>query len=135
MSAFLVSTNHIHALVSAAARVARRHGEFAFPRLPDHRRPNLAEVGAELIRENVKSIQFRYPNDKTTTMPDPDTYAYVRPSVAHDVVVLLKAIDCYEYQSCEHDGWRESWALTFCSELRLFLIGELPGYDAAPWGL
>ena len=46
-----------------------------------------------------------------------------------------KAIDCYEYQSCEHAGWPRSEARALCAALRHRLIGELPGYDAAPWGI
>jgi hypothetical protein len=45
----------------------------------------------------------------------------------------LKAISCYEYQSCEHPGWRKSEAHAFCEALRDMAIGCLPGYDDAPW--
>jgi len=50
-------------------------------------------------------------------------------------VELIKALHCYEYQSCEHPGWRTSQAHSFCRALERRLIGELPGYDDAPWAI
>ena len=49
------------------------------------------------------------------------------------VVEALKALDCYEYQSCEHPEWETSEAFEFCRAMRNLLIGCLPGYDAAQW--
>ena len=48
-------------------------------------------------------------------------------------VAVLKAISCYEYQSCEHPGWHTSEARQFCSVLRDHMISMLPGYDDAQW--
>jgi hypothetical protein len=44
-------------------------------------------------------------------------------------------LDCYEYQSCEHDGWDDSATKRFCNSLRHSLTASLPGYNAAPWAL
>jgi hypothetical protein len=43
------------------------------------------------------------------------------------------AIDCLEYQSCEHPEWEASWAARFLDALRAQLIGCLEGYDDAEW--
>ena len=48
-------------------------------------------------------------------------------------VVILSAIACYEYQSCEHPGWATSEAHDFCHALRIKMIRMLPGYADAPW--
>jgi len=49
--------------------------------------------------------------------------------------VVLKAIACYAYQSSDWEDWERSRASAFCETLRFKLIGILPGYDAAPWGI
>jgi hypothetical protein len=49
--------------------------------------------------------------------------------------VVLKAIDCYRYQSCEHPGWASSEAQQFCLALQALAINHLPGYDQAPWDI
>jgi len=48
-----------------------------------------------------------------------------------DPLVVLKAIACLEYQSCEHPGWLDSEARVFCQALRRVAITALPGYSAA----
>ena len=63
---------------------------------------------------------------------EPYRYSAIHPLPA---VAVLKAIDCYEYQSCEHPEWEESEAFAFCDSLRRSLIGSLPGYDQAAWSI
>jgi hypothetical protein len=48
-------------------------------------------------------------------------------------VQVLKAIRCYEHQSCDHPDWKESRARRWCDDLRLAAIERLPGYEAAAW--
>jgi hypothetical protein len=48
-------------------------------------------------------------------------------------VQVLKAIKCYEYQSCEHPSWEDSEARSWCNHLRLAAIEHLPGFEAAKW--
>lgn len=60
-------------------------------------------------------------------------YMFKRPQRAYQGVEILKAIACYEYQSCEHDEWETSEAKTFCKALRSRMIQSLPGYDTAAW--
>jgi hypothetical protein len=95
-------------------------------------------TGRLLLAACVRSVAYRYPHDSDEALPGagarPETYHY-RPPVPFSPVVLLKAIDCYEYQSCEHPQWRTSDARAICAALRHRLIGELPGYSAAPWGI
>ena len=50
-----------------------------------------------------------------------------------EAIEACKAIDCYEYQSCEHPGWRDSGAKAFCERLRSALIGAMHGYEEAEW--
>jgi hypothetical protein len=48
-------------------------------------------------------------------------------------VQVLKAIKCYEHQSCDHPNWQESPSRRWCDDLRLAAIERLPGYDDAKW--
>jgi hypothetical protein len=103
------------------------------------------EVGSMLTRECVVSVACHYPDllwpelPGPVPNPDPDQYVFpleralsglARPSAVEG----LKVLDCYEYQSCGHAGWRGSSAQRFCEALRGRLIRSLPGYEEAPWG-
>lgn len=78
--------------------------------------------------ENYRSVNHRYGESEIT--PE-----YRWQPVRRDPVSVLKAIACYEYQSCEHEGWRSSEARQFCDELRHRMIQFLPGYDEAEWSI
>lgn len=64
-----------------------------------------------------------------------DEYRFPVGTRAPSPVATLKAIDCYEYQSCEHAGWKDSEAKRFCEALRDDMITRLPGYSEASWGI
>ncbi len=117
MSAFLVSKRLIDLLVTA---VGVGRGD----------RAASTQLGQRLWEENQKSLGARY-HDNDPLPP----YEFTPFEGSIDPVVVLKQIDCYEYQSCEHDGWISSKAREFCTELRDTMIGQLPGYDEAPWGI
>lgn len=152
MSAFMVDKAHIDTLITAAldARCGRDftwyvgEGWSATARQLDF--TNADEIGGMLWAENLASIHGRYPDTlEGGPVPGPVdfepehtlTYTWQRVGTpgALPPVVVLKAIQCYEYQSCEHDGWRASAARAFCEALRLAMISRLPGYDAAPWAI
>lgn len=91
-------------------------------------------VGQMLWAENHRSIQFRYAEYPAVEVGEPYVYDDQRFLWTHiDPVAVLKAIDCYEYQSCEHPQWRESEAWAFCQVLRSVAIDALPGYEEAAW--
>jgi hypothetical protein len=153
MSAFVVNKAHIDALVTAAAEV-RNHdsgmrwfaaeGNFARHELTYSDTDRLSEVGMMLWAENVASVEARYPDTlETGDYPGPASferesaalYRFDRTEVLAPVVIL-KALDCYEYQSCEHEGWYASEARQFALALRDKMIHALPGYDNGPgWEL
>ena len=86
-------------------------------------------VGAMLLAENRRSVNFRYDEDD---WEEPYTF---EPVASVDPVVVLKALSCYEYQACEHPEWEASEAHAFCEALRQRAIASLPGYAEAPWGI
>jgi hypothetical protein len=83
-----------------------------------------------LMRTNVASVNYRY--DENESVP-----YYHRPPrhVTWSAGEVLKAIACYEYQSCEHKGWNASEAKKFCAALQNQIIGNVDGYADGPWGI
>lgn len=130
MSAYIVSKAHIDTLVSARA-VLPAYDHCASSIDPD-------AAGAMLWRENYKSVGYRY-DERHGGQDDTPEYrhATVRLNLRSvpTLVALFKALDCYEYQSNEHPGWRESEAFRFCDYLRSALVRLLPGYRDAPWNI
>jgi hypothetical protein len=152
MSAFEVSNTHIDALVSAALS-ASRHGPLSWyhgdiprtergemlpgdpeylPALARTKRTvtpeNAGTWGATLLAENRRSVNWRYDEEEFE-----EPYEFRRIGGHLSAVAILKAIDCYDYQACEHPDWPQSEAYDFCQALRAAMIHQLPGYDAAAW--
>lgn len=153
MSAFQVSTHHIDAMITAGLRWAPVNDSLRWywPDLGEQ--PDLAaisvdelrrmsrreaelstgtagRVGAMLLAENRRSVNHRYREDE---LEEPYLYTPII-GVPHPVIVL-KAIRCYEYQTCEHPAWRYSEAYAFCQALLSRALHQFPGSDAAPWGI
>lgn len=131
MSAFLVSKKHIDALVFA--RQLHPHYRASGPALSDD------DLGRMLWRENMASLNARYRDaiDEATLaeyrfeIVGADIYRGRR----LEIVDFIKAVHCYQYQACEHDGWERSEAARYCEGLLSMLTHRLPGYDDSPWGL
>ena len=147
MSAWIVDRAHIDLMVTAGLDFSGQHLSLRWwwdnPLRSDELTPlNADAVGRMLWAENLASVAARYPADKSGERPGPsgfrdeDVESYRFDSIPGriDPVVVLKSIDCYEYQSCEHKGWRTSEAHAFCDALRKAAIGRLTGYGDAPWG-
>src|ERR1035437_1272028 len=153
MSAWIVSKAHIDALVNAAGSVDfQNHSSGMSWWNGDERhemtysdRVRASEVGMMLWATNLESINARYPDtiEDESGCPGPNDFegsvsvAEYRFTPTRDLEpeVILKAISCYEYQSCEHEGWKTSEAKSFCEALEHKMIGRLPAYNLAPWGL
>jgi len=96
-------------------------------------------VARILYDENVKSVAHRYPNDAPDELPGSTgtvpLFRSTNPHRAYPAITILKALDCLEYQSCEHPGWEDSLARFIVDQLRKAAIHNLPGYNDAPWGI
>lgn len=134
MSAFMCSDRHLTALAAYAVR----HGLSGHV-MPDY--PTKEELRAAirttlgvLARENMASLDARYPGDNGQ-----DVGASVDPlAVADgtfDAITIIKACHCYAYQACEHTGWADSQAKKIVGYIEAHAARSLPGYEAAPWGL
>lgn len=147
MSAWIVSKQHIDALVDAGYDTRRDHsvrwyhGGTSYELTAENR----DAVGQMLWQECHASVAHRYDDTDDGKLPGPigltratiAAYTHTPATLGERLAIpaLLKQISCYEYQSCEHDGWEASQAHAFCTALRHHLIGKLPGYEAADWGL
>jgi hypothetical protein len=151
MSAFEVDKTHIDVLVSAA--LIRRHGDTLswyhgeipgtqpgemLPGRDDYlaalkkakrevTRENAGMWGALLVAENRRSVNWRYEEDEIE-----EPYEFTEYAGTFNPVAVLSAISCYEYQSCEHPGWKTSEARSFCEALHAQMVRMLPGYGT-PW--
>lgn len=152
MSAYICDKKHIAYLVIAALsvrlRMANHNSDFSYYHngqrhtLPAGDYDRACEVANMLWLENIKSVSHRYPGDKTSAnLPgpvnesftvQPHDIRFVRPEI--DPAQVFKAIDCYSYQSCEHDGWEASESYAFCQCLRKAACRSVIGYEQANWG-
>jgi hypothetical protein len=133
MSAYIVDRSDIKYLIDSADILSRTgfawYGADGWETMTDK-----AKTAQMLWDENIKSVCARY-SCKPQDAPGPGgDYKYGR----HDIrtkpvnpLAVLKAISHYEYQSCEHVGWKESSAKRFCESLRRVAIQSIPGYENA----
>jgi hypothetical protein len=147
MSAFIVSTAHIDTMLTVAIQLTRRPGSSGVycRQIAGYIDPmNASEYGQILHDANVKSVNYRYQDSAHISRQTEDEYTYKRRGgcdVLHDILdtrirniaQAFKAVQCYEYQSCEHPDWETSDAKWFCESLRGELMRALPGYEAADW--
>lgn len=141
MSAYIVSKETIDVLLSAARQYGGRDARYLFSengrylgstQLQNASQSELNKVGKALWAENHKSVNDRNNEENDTTELDAYQFkSYQIRKPGH----LSNVIRCYEYQSCEHEGWQTSDAKRFCDELKKSLIKQLPGANESPWGI
>jgi len=142
MSAFVVSEAHIDYLIEAGLTLPGHYGPLRWfapgagtyqQRVRELRPDNASEVGLMLWAENHRSVSYRY--DEVQATP---AYRFVhryRP-LRIDPVVVLKAVNCLDYQSCETPDWKQTEAYAFLESLKETAIRRLPGYDGGPgWSI
>jgi hypothetical protein len=145
MSAFLVSNDHLSMIVTWAI-----HEEGLGDLTPQ-------EWFKEFYLENVQSLQYLYPDDYQELIYwNLDDHCYfpdfnvIEPTELKTkvAIAILKFIDCWEYQSCEHNfdsstaPWRmmaqiKGLALQVSGldsqEHNLNFYRHSPVYELAPW--
>lgn len=143
MSSYVVSDNTI--LLIAGVYVQEVYNPLM---ITDVHFDNLKNSIDELNNENNLSYNHRY-NDKGIQGFDYFKYKEDDGTIdkwllidaarnlikKYSIVEKLKILDCYCYQSNEHDGWESSFAKKITDAARSKLIMQLPEYDNAPWGI
>jgi len=115
---------------------SEHHGRFEVMRVPAN------VLGQLLLNENVRSIQGRYPDtvDNIENAPGPidqtRVHEYEHRGVGDTLrpAWVVRSCDCLEYQSCETDDYRETWAFALMQAIRESAVNALVGEDA-PWGV
>jgi hypothetical protein len=119
MSAWLLDFEHMDAVATIISRTAQTN-----------RSPR--EIFDLLTAENVASIRARYGDDSETADQLAAAPSYVMtggdlPPIPVNAALL--ALDCYGYQSCEHDGWMDSEARMLCCRARHRLLEDGGAYQ------
>ena len=136
MSAFQCSADHLAAIAGTYVSRLIDAGEVAIP---------TAATFHLLARENVNSLNYRYPASNGYEAVEPVPYdqrnsdllfKYVAKPVS-DPAAYTKLLDCYRYQACEHPGWEQSDACQLIEAARALTSGSFTRaeYDDAPWGI
>jgi hypothetical protein len=156
MSAFVVGTDHIDYLVSAAvtwhglavstlylneeqaAQVLAHGGQVEGYQYgagqvwkPAHR---VDALGRLLLAENVRSVSARYPNDTFEELPGPRPMVrpedYTHRFVPHAFIEpaqVINAIKCWQYQTCEYEGSDTAPGWLFTERLYRVAVDRLMG--------
>lgn len=131
MSAWILSPNHIHYIVSCAVKVGMASTAIG----PDMGRINADKLGTILHRENVKSVNCRYA-EKNQPKPYRWDEGKVFEQAPFSIPQAFQAIACLDYQSCEHDGWKRSQARRLLLELSAHLGSLLASQtDGLQWAI
>jgi len=123
MSAWLCSDKHIFEL-------AKYYVEQCQSYTASHNKLSFKAAAQMLYDENCESLAARY-GDDYTPINIPENYV---PTI-RNIFALAKAVDCYSYQSCEHDGWEASKAHKICKSILSHLLTNHIDYEKAPWGV
>lgn len=154
MSAYLCNPEHIGLLAALACGLQDQNSVIYAYRLPHALRERVdqlpeqaARVAFALWRENVRSVECRYPGERN--LPGPRlslddqalaVQAYARHYAAWDMWTQITPIDVlslchgYAYQAGECEDWRTTDAELQMDWLKRKAIRRLPGADDAPWG-
>ena len=148
MSAFVVSDQHLHALLHSAQSTRQdplrwegesgnaRRSEFSGRTFSELDYTCMDSVGRMLLAENIRSFRHRYQDNAAALEETPPAVEAYRCPNLHprvDPVTALKLLACYEYQASETPDWEQTEAFRFCRSLQETLIHRLPGYKEAAW--
>jgi hypothetical protein len=143
MSAYLCDSDHISAVVNAGRLTYMRDSSTLVAYLTPESSRTVYELNtpqealySDLLQTNLDSLAERYPDSPKISdwTDDEGAYRYDEKHKFPSVVAAIKGVQCYQYQSCEHDGWQTSGAKRYTDALISSLIAVLPGYETAAWG-
>ena len=97
-------------------------------------------VKNELLAENIASLWGRYPAGRGEGLDDAQGLISERdrfrgiPSDEADLSDVAGSLHCYEYQACETDDWKLSFAYALCQGARRKIISHLMNQKEDNWG-
>jgi len=126
MSAFVVSDKHINTLLTWANHCIRsiewEGKNWYFDDSDDLQK--LAEI---MLTENYRSVNYRYSEQETPHQIE----FHFEPDATP--MQIIKACNCYDYQCCETDNWKETFAYKINEWIKESAIQRLPEYEQAQW--
>ena len=136
MSAYIVDRGTIAYLVEAGRHFDTASSPMRWGQL------NPVEVGQMLWDENIRSIEYRYPDTRASKdypgAPCGDSLRYsehrVPPGATFTVPQVIMTAKCFAYQSCETDDWERSEAYSYIEELKRLAVESLAGDEDTQWG-
>lgn len=110
----------------------------------------ILKLSNSLLRQNLKSVNVRYANDKVKFFPIElktvlkakkqlfEAYSNDKEKREKFIIQQIKNIDCFCYQSCEYSGFNRSNNYRLLQKTKLKLCNGLfetsKIYDSASWG-
>ena len=147
MSAYLMDQGVVDGLVKTAVSYGGAVG-FAYPFGRAQRQflnaANANRLVTLMLCENYQSVSYRYRGEPLEDLPGPYDSKFFAQALdgTYQMVDLLRrdldpidviaGVDCYDYQSCEHDGWDDSEAKAFCETLRVEAVRRLLAEEPLP---
>jgi|SRR5580704_2747759 hypothetical protein len=117
MSAFIVSHDHIDALITYAINQHLWYYDREQKQSIQIIAHNATEVGRILYAENIRSVRRRYKEDFGNDGAD---YAYTPFNLFATKAAskqVVRACYCLDYQSCENDDWEDTQAALILSAI------------------
>lgn len=127
MSAFNVNEYHISQLIKYGAH--RGVGMCYQGKFDRKIEGNEQLLLGMLVKTNDDSVNHRY-EENVPSMPGEYIPDYNRILTA---VQVIKACECFDYQSCEIDNYESTDAAKTIDAIRKRAISALPGYNEAEW--
>jgi hypothetical protein len=128
MSAFVVSNKHVNCILSAYARYQRRY-ERPEDQVTDEQ---LTEMGKTLLRENVRSVNYRY--NERGRISSGYRFSMI-PEDRSSALQAVKLLHSLDYQSSERPDYDKSEARKLNDKLLRAVTHDLPGYDEVEWSV
>lgn len=125
MSAFVVNTKHIDALLNWAARQDNLY--YFWQKTARYFGREVEDIGNILLKANYASVNYNY--SENIKAPD---YVFHYHKAQFKPVDIIKACNCLDYQSCEVPNWRDTEACRIIETIKDHAITQLPGYDESP---
>lgn len=127
MSAFIVNEYHLNRLIQYASfRDVSMCVDGKFDRSVKDNEQLLLGM---LVKANYESVNDRYA-ENTPAMPGKYTPDY---EWSLTPIQVIKACNCFDYQSCEIDNYETTDAAKTIEAIRSMAVSHLPGYEEAEW--
>lgn len=141
MSAYLVNEDTLDLLASVAGwrredlwvymseDILPPRGEIQFERGGNYYGERFSALIKEELRlENMASLWARYPKDANLFWEGITPQAFKRIHADQATIgEALGALACYEYQACESENWKKSFAYELCRAIRKALCQMVSG--------